>query len=71
MGKDAYHSSGVNIGSRMNIDIAWGNERKYEYMCLQYKKGTKLRKISESHHLFWALPPYLRRVFQNELCDTG
>lgn len=67
--KNSYHGSGVNIGRRMNIDITWGNE-KYKYTCFcQYEEVTKLKKV-KSYHLFWALPPYLRPIFQDELCDT-
>lgn len=34
--KDAYHSSGVDVGCRMNIDVTWKNKRKYEKTWLQH-----------------------------------
>lgn len=30
LSRDSYHSSGVYVGGRMNIDITCRNERKYE-----------------------------------------
>lgn len=29
------------------------------------------KEMKESYHLFWDLHPYLKPIFQGELCDTG
>lgn len=68
--KNSYHGGRVNIGCRMNIDITWGNEKCKQSYLHQYEEGTMLQKANEPYHLFWALPPYLKPVFQDVWCDT-
>lgn len=62
----SYHSSGIDVGRGMSIDVTWGK--------IDFSLGGKKVKLHQTHDtnpVFLGLPPHLRPVFPGDLCDTG
>lgn len=65
-----YHSSGVNVGRRVNVDITY-TQKEQVWTLSSNIRQQKRQKNGDIYHIFWGLAPYLWPVFQGEMCDTG